>query len=231
MFGTARSIWTVASSPFWLLWRGYCGLWWAFNTPPKGMGLPKVEIDQSKSFEVVDSRPKPDPLPRPTATLRTGFIATLAASVTSGIVTSGLSGSQSISPSTALIAWGWITALTAVGSMMVARRVAIKKAQRGPSIPRKAADAAQQAAQQVAGAAVGAAKSSGRRVGAFARKAATVTGVAAAKAYGVAKSAANSPQAKSAWSSTVSKVRDIRDAAVRGWKSPAVSHDAPTSKV
>lgn len=232
MFSTVRTTWSFASSPFWLLWRGYSSLWWAFNTPPKA-AAPKVEVDQSRSFDVVDSRPKPEPLPRPIGSLRTGFIVTLAASVVSGVVASGLSGSHEIAPSSALLGWGWVTCVAAVATMYAARRTAIRRAARGPVLPAMAKDAvnaARAGAASAVSAVQGAAKSAGRGAGAFIRRAAGVTERGVRSAYAGAKAAATSPRTKAAVGTIGAKLREVRDAAVRGWKSPVVSHNAPTSK-
>ncbi len=130
--------WRIATSPVWLLWSGYKGLWWVFGdthepAAPAGprtsqrVGSPVppaagVKADQKTSFEVMDSGPRP--IAPPIRKLRGGFVGTILASLGMLLASNGMAAAGVMSPDRAMFAWVWGTALTAVMSILMVRRVA-----------------------------------------------------------------------------------------------------------
>jgi len=90
------------------------------GTPPAGSVR---GAGQGHAFEVVDSRPVPPrPKPRPVGALRTGFVATLAASAGLSVVSIALVGAGVVPGVSGLFLWMLATIGTATGSILLVRR-------------------------------------------------------------------------------------------------------------
>ena len=140
MFGVFSLATKTLTSPLWLPWKAYKGLWWAFDVQPKparpirkGSPTPAVETPvaglgkpsgghQQASFEVVDSSPPARPLP--VKSLRAGYAATYLMSAMTGGIVAGLASDGEIATSRAWVIWAWVTGTLAVASLLVVRRMA-----------------------------------------------------------------------------------------------------------
>lgn len=145
--GPISLMWSVMSSPVWLPWRAYRGLWWVFDDPPRkwkgeaaaagampglGVGVEsgRGEAGQGRAFEVVDSRPRAQPLVLPVGPARLGFVATLATAVVTGLVLGGAAGGGAIEPARAAAAWVWLTGIATAGTLWAVRKTAIAREER-----------------------------------------------------------------------------------------------------
>lgn len=159
----------IAFFPVWILWKGYTGLWWAFDdvpSPRKSGAQPAVAGvgAQDTSFQVMNSTPRTEARPRPSLALRLGFAASLVGSAMLGAITGGISEAGHLTPQHAALAWAWGSLALFVGSVWSisrARRVpkSEKNAQTRRGFVAGAEPAVPPAAEQARGpaAAVGAA--------------------------------------------------------------------------
>jgi hypothetical protein len=119
----------IAFFPLWILWKGYTGLWWAFDDEP---GPRKVaEVGQDKAFQAVDSRPPARP--KPLTALRLGFAASIIGSLVFGVITSIAAEAGGMSPRGAGFAWIWASAALFVGSVWGIRRAQRRKTVTAPA--------------------------------------------------------------------------------------------------
>ncbi len=161
----------VATTPIWLLWRGYLLLWWAFDdsseravarltaktTSAVDVPPPRFaegsDSSQGSAFEVVDSRPPkkelPPPMPVPTGLLRGGFVGSMALCSMLAIVTGGLSASNVLSGPRAGALWAWACTVVLCGSVLLVRGVARKRWERPKGAVARAKDACVGAAKGV----------------------------------------------------------------------------------
>jgi hypothetical protein len=126
----------IAFFPVWILWKGYAGLWWAFDdapTPRKPAGVAAAAAAggpaQDTSFQVFDSMPKAEPRHKPLLALRLGFAASLVGSAMLGAITGGISEAGHLTPQHAAMAWAWGSLALFVGSVWsIARARRVPKA-------------------------------------------------------------------------------------------------------
>lgn len=107
--------WMVVSMPIRLLWRAYLGLWWAFDDGGRVAG--SEGRSTGKAFEVVDGSPPPRAVPK--GALRRGFVSSLGAAVSCGVVLTWwgvLEGWPGVA------GWAWLTAASMVVSAWLVRR-------------------------------------------------------------------------------------------------------------
>lgn len=140
----------VATSPIWLLWRGYLMLWWAFDDsseraaarlsakttsaadipPPKFVdGEDSGEMKVAKAAKKT-AAPLPPPMPVPSAMLKGAFIGTLGLCSFLAILTGGLAASDALSGPRATMLWAWGCAVAACSSVLLVRSVARKRWER-----------------------------------------------------------------------------------------------------
>lgn len=137
----------VVTSPIWLLWQLYTGIWWAFTDAPpvaaaqqppapepqlKFTGPRTSDFAQEAAFEVIDSRPPSGPTPRPNGALRGGFVATLISSALLAWATNAAGQHDLIKHSTILPLWLWSTAMVMVTSLWAVKHVAERQAAEQP---------------------------------------------------------------------------------------------------
>lgn len=121
----------IAFFPFWMLWKAYVGLWWAFDDEPAAKPVKKDEVGQDRAFQAVDSRPAPRP--KPLTALRLGFAASIVGSLMMGVVTAIAAEAGGMSSRGAGFAWIWATAALFVGSVWgIARSRKRRRAADGP---------------------------------------------------------------------------------------------------
>ncbi|MBX3390624.1 MAG: hypothetical protein KF691_14345 [Phycisphaeraceae bacterium] len=146
----------VATSPIWLLWRGYLLLWWAFDDsseraaarlsakttsaayipPPKFVdGEDSAEAANRKDARVSKAAkktavPLPPPMPVPSGMLKGAFIGTLGLCSFFAILTGGLAASDALSGPRATMLWAWGCAVAACSSVLLVRSVARKRWER-----------------------------------------------------------------------------------------------------
>ena len=140
----------VLGAPFWLLWRGYLMLWWAFDDSaerserrlatqttaafdPGAIGMvTQAPSAQQKAFEIGDSGWNAPTLsmPRPDGLLRGGFAGAMAASGLLGLMSVLLTASDAIGPGRALVLWFWLSGAVALASVLAVRRVARRRFER-----------------------------------------------------------------------------------------------------
>jgi len=90
------------------------------GTPPAGSFR---SASQGRAFEVVDSRPiPPRPRPRPSGALRTGFVATLAASAVLSVLSMVLVAGGAIPGVSGVLLWILATIGSATGSILLIRK-------------------------------------------------------------------------------------------------------------
>lgn len=205
MLDVLRIMSKVLFAPFWILWKGYLGLWWAFDdsdarragvsanlAPPDAppppshhTDAPRYGAEQSTSFEFTNSAPRP--VRPPMGPLKGGFVGTLILSSIAAVIGAALSAEHVITPAHAWILWAWGTLTPGVASLYVVRHVARRQAEQQPKTVFGKAKAA---AGGVKDAAWGATRGVGRLC---------LVGVEAGKvACDGVKAAAKSPAAKSA---------------------------------
>ncbi len=115
----------VLFSPFWLLWKGYNVLWWAFE----GFGRPAAVTnaatgpERGNAFEITDSRPLDSERPAPIGLLRAGFAGSLFVSGAAAIVAGGLAQSHTLSATHSWLVWMWASVVSCVVSIFAVRRV------------------------------------------------------------------------------------------------------------
>lgn len=142
----------VATTPVWVLWRGYLLLWWAFDDSAQRAGAklsakttsavdvppPKFveggDSGQGSSFEVVDSRPAkqplPPPMPVPYGLLKGGFAGSLALCAFFSLFTGGMAASAAMSAPRASALWIWGCTVILCSSVLMVRRIARKRWER-----------------------------------------------------------------------------------------------------
>lgn len=143
----------VATSPIWLLWRGYLMLWWAFDDSSERAAArlsakttsaadipPPRFVDGEDSAEAVSKKeakvskktaaPVPPPMPVPSAMLKGAFIGTLGLCSFFAILTGGLAASDALSGPRATMLWAWGCAVAACSSVLLVRSVARKRWER-----------------------------------------------------------------------------------------------------
>lgn len=139
--GMITLAWRIATGPAWILWNGYKGLWWTFGDthepaarqaerPGSSLGqapagdhaIPAAAAEQSRSFEVTDSGPRP--IPAPTRLLAGGFAGTALSSAGMFLVANAAAAAGALPPDRAILAWGWSSVLVAVSSIFMVRAVA-----------------------------------------------------------------------------------------------------------
>jgi hypothetical protein len=154
MLTTLRVAAKVVGAPLYVLWKAYGVLWWAFDdtserragvsasiappgtppVPPADPAVPSANAQahaQTAAFEIIDSTPAPTP--PPTSALRGGFVGTLVMSLVAAVTSGRLVSEHSISGSTGWLLWGWVTAVTAVGSVYFVRHIARRHAAQRPA--------------------------------------------------------------------------------------------------
>lgn len=143
----------VASSPIWLLWRGYLLLWWAFDDsseraasrlsakttaaadipPPRFVdGEDSGEIGNVKPAKAAKKTgvPLPPPMPVPTGMLKGGFIGSMALCSFFAMITGGLAASEAMSGPRATLFWAWGCTVVLCSSVLLVRSVARKRWER-----------------------------------------------------------------------------------------------------
>jgi hypothetical protein len=114
----------VLLSPFWLLWKGYNMLWWAFE----GFGRPTVSNapsgpERGSAFEITDSRPLDAERPAPVGLLRAGFAGSLVVSGVAAAIASGLAQSHTLGVTHSWLIWVWTTLVSCLVSVFAVRQV------------------------------------------------------------------------------------------------------------
>lgn len=159
----------VATTPVWVLWRGYMLLWWAFDdsseraatrlsaktTSAVDFAPPKFveggDSGQGRSFEVVDSGPPkhelPPPMPVPVGLLRGGFAGSLVLCTMFSVLTGGLAASAAMSAPRASALWLWGCSIILCSSVLIVRRVARRRWERPKGAVARARDACVNAAK------------------------------------------------------------------------------------
>jgi len=143
----------VATSPIWLLWRGYLLLWWAFDDsseraasrlsakttaaadipPPRFVdGEDSADVASPKAAKVAKKTgmPPPPPMPVPTGMLKGGFIGSMVLSSLFAMITGGLAASDAISGPRATLLWAWGCTVVLCSSVLLVRSVARKRWER-----------------------------------------------------------------------------------------------------
>ncbi len=127
----------IAFFPAWILWRGYTGLWWAFDDtrPTKRLSGNDNHTSNDGKSGAVGDEPMPLLVPkRPTPALVMGLLATVGVSLAMLVAMSEARAQRSITPDRAGAAWILATLGTGVGTILLIRwrhRQRIAKAQRG----------------------------------------------------------------------------------------------------
>lgn len=122
----------IAFFPAWMLWRGYTGLWWAFDDT-----RPAKRPANSTDGANAESRDEPLPLlvpRRPTSSLVMGLLATIGVSLAMLAAMSEARAQGALTPDRAGAAWILATLGTGVGTILLIRwrhRQRIARAQRG----------------------------------------------------------------------------------------------------
>lgn len=159
----------VATTPVWVLWRGYMLLWWAFDDSSERAAtrlsakttsavdfapsnfVEGCDSGQGRSFEVVDSRPPkhelPPPMPVPVGLLRGGFAGSLVLCTMFSVLTGGLAASAAMSAPRASALWLWGCSIILCSSILIVRRVARKRWERPKGAVARARDACMNAAK------------------------------------------------------------------------------------
>lgn len=143
----------VATSPIWLLWRGYLMLWWAFDdsseravsrlsarTTSAADVPPPRFVDGEESGEVRNVKankaarktgvPLPPPMPVPTGMLKGGFVGSMVLCSLFAMITGGLAASDSMSGPRATMLWAWGCTIVLCSSVLLVRSVARKRWER-----------------------------------------------------------------------------------------------------
>jgi hypothetical protein len=136
----------IVSSPVWVLWKLYNGLWWAFSddvgaaptqaATPSPVGAKTRAAAQDSAFQVIDSndeviRPA-TPDNRPLGTLKWGFGSTILVSILTAWVCHEAYSSGALRYSTSIWFWAWATSMTCVGSLWAVRHIARQQAEQHP---------------------------------------------------------------------------------------------------
>ncbi len=120
----------ISIFPLWGLWKGYLGLWWAFDDATllglgrqrelKTSAVPPVDkpADQARSFEFVDTSER---TARPKWLLLSGFVSSLLISGGLGLGAMALRAAGHVSPERGAVLWGVGTMLGAVGTILAVR--------------------------------------------------------------------------------------------------------------
>ncbi|QQS08365.1 MAG: hypothetical protein IPK69_10230 [Phycisphaerales bacterium] len=127
----------IAFFPAWILWRGYTGLWWAFDDtrPAKRLSGNDNHTSNDGKSGAVGDEPMPLLVPkRPTPALVMGLLATVGVSLAMLVAMSEARAQGVITPDRAGAAWILATLGTGVGTILLIRwrhRQRVAKAQRG----------------------------------------------------------------------------------------------------
>lgn len=143
----------VATSPIWLLWRGYLLLWWAFDdsseravsrlsartTSAADIPPPRF-VDGESSGDVASPKvakaskktgmPLPPPMPVPTGMLKGGFIGSMGLCSLFAMITGGLAASDAMTGPRATMLWAWGCTVVLCSSVLLVRSVARKRWER-----------------------------------------------------------------------------------------------------
>jgi hypothetical protein len=146
----------VATSPIWLLWRGYLLLWWAFDDSSE-RAASKLSAKTTAAADIPPPRfvdgedsadaatpanakaakaskktgmPPPPPMPVPTGMLKGGFIGSMVLSSLFAMITGGLAASDAISGPRATLLWAWGCTVVLCTSVLLVRSVARKRWER-----------------------------------------------------------------------------------------------------
>jgi len=143
----------VATSPIWLLWRGYLLLWWAFDDsseraasklsakttaaadipPPRFVdGEDSGEVQNVKAVKASKKTgmPLPPPMPVPTGMLKGGFVGSMGLCSLFAMITGGLAASDAMSGPRATMLWAWGCTVVLCSSVLLVRSVARKRWER-----------------------------------------------------------------------------------------------------
>ncbi|MBL8886484.1 MAG: hypothetical protein JNK16_07480 [Phycisphaerales bacterium] len=147
----------VATSPIWLLWRGYLLLWWAFDDSSERAASklsakttaaadipPPRFVDGEDSGEVGNpiagakvakaskktGMPLPPPMPVPTGMLKGGFVGSMGLCSLFAMITGGLAASDAMSGPRATMLWAWGCTVVLCSSVLLVRSVARKRWER-----------------------------------------------------------------------------------------------------
>lgn len=215
----------IAFFPVWILWKGYTGLWWAFDDVPSPRKVPGAAgvagaaavaggPAQDTSFQVIDSMPRAEARPKPLLALRLGFAASLIGSAMLGAITGGISEAGHLTPQHAAMAWAWGSLALFVGSVWsIARARRVPKAEKRAASRRGFVAGAEPAAAKVEGTSAAAASVDGSAWRARCVKAKSAARTAGTLAANTCKGAAQTcktaakiakPGVKFAWSSAKS---------------------------
>jgi hypothetical protein len=159
MLSTLAVLWRVVISPVWALWRGYLGLWWAFDdasifglrAAPQTAGAPVSTLPGSNlpGSTLPDSTMPGSTISaqasKPVRLLKTGFALSLVSSFGLAWI-AGLSASQAwMSEPGAWMFWAWGSMGAAVTSILAVRHAHRKDlARKAASLPHRAARAVRQ---------------------------------------------------------------------------------------
>lgn len=150
MVGVLGWMGRISIFPLWGLWKGYLGLWWAFDDATLlGLGRPRElktsavppvdkPADQAKSFEVVDTSER---TARPKWLLLSGFVSSLLISGGLGLGAMALRAAGHVSPERGVVLWGVGTLLGAVGTILAVRHTHRQRIQQKRVSPVRAAKA------------------------------------------------------------------------------------------
>jgi hypothetical protein len=129
----------IATSPVWILWRGYKGLWWVFGeSSPAASRTTRSTRDEGSMPDpaaaapaISDADPSHSPaipaMPVPIGLLRGGFAGTALASVGFLLIGQAMSAASVIEPERAMFAWLWATLAASVGSIFAVRSIARRR--------------------------------------------------------------------------------------------------------
>ncbi|MBX3380250.1 MAG: hypothetical protein KF805_09135 [Phycisphaeraceae bacterium] len=143
----------VATSPIWLLWRGYLLLWWAFDDsseraasrlsakttaaadipPPRFVDGEDSGIDAGQASKKASKKtgaPLPPPMPVPKGMLKGGFVGSMGLCSLFAMITGGLAASDAMSGPRATMLWAWGCTVVLCSSVLLVRSVARKRWER-----------------------------------------------------------------------------------------------------
>ncbi|MGH7244075.1 MAG: hypothetical protein ACREJD_11705 [Phycisphaerales bacterium] len=139
----------VATSPIWLLWRGYLLLWWAFDDSSEraasrlsakttaAADIPHPRFVDGEDSNIVPSKntkktgmPLPPPMPVPTGMLKGGFVGSMGLCSLFAMLTGGMAASGALSGQRATVLWAWGCTVVLCSSVLLVRSVARKRWER-----------------------------------------------------------------------------------------------------